>query len=114
MNTVPFVLDDLYGGLGRCEGLLRDEGEELCLEFQVKDSLAGILKTRVKEVRIPVKELVSITYKPGWLGIGRPPAWRCWAKFPAPARRGSNCRSRVRTKPPPRNLSRICMFWSEQ
>jgi hypothetical protein len=70
MNTVPFTVD-LYGGLGRCEGLLRDEGECLGLEFQIKDSLAGILKSGVRNVRIPLKDLVSVTLQKGWLGT-------CW------------------------------------
>jgi hypothetical protein len=51
MNMVPFKIDDLYGGLGECHGLLRDEGENLCFEFQTQDSLAGVLKSRVREVR---------------------------------------------------------------
>lgn len=35
MNTVPFTLEDLYAGLGKCEGLLRDEGDHLALDFQI-------------------------------------------------------------------------------
>src|SRR5262245_60903702 len=68
MNMVPFTIGDLYGGFGECHGLLRDEGEQLCFEFQTKDSLAGLIKSRVREVRVPVKELVSVTLPKGWLG----------------------------------------------
>jgi hypothetical protein len=68
MIMVPFTIDDLYGGLGECHGLLRDEGETLCFEFQTQDSLAGLIKSRVREVRVPVKELVSVTLTKGWLG----------------------------------------------
>ncbi len=68
MNMVPFTINELYGGLGECHGLLRDEGENLCFEFQTQDSLAGLIKSRVREVRIPVKELVSVTLTKGWLG----------------------------------------------
>ena len=67
MNTVPFTVD-LFGGLGKCEGLLRDEGEHLVLEFQNKDAVAGILKSDVREVRVPLKDLVSVTLTKGWLG----------------------------------------------
>jgi hypothetical protein len=67
MNAVPFTLE-LYGGLGRCEGILRDEGEYIGLEFQVKDTVAGILKSSVKQVRVPLKDLVSVTLVKGWFG----------------------------------------------
>ena len=68
MNTVPFTIGDLYGGLGECHGLLRDEGEYLCFEFQTKDSVAGIFKSGVKNVRVALKDLVSVTLTKGWLG----------------------------------------------
>jgi hypothetical protein len=68
MNAVPFTLGHLYAGLGQCEGLLRDEGDNVCLEFQVKDAVAGIIKTGVRELRIPLKDLVSVTLTKGWLG----------------------------------------------
>jgi hypothetical protein len=68
MNSVPFTLSELYGGLATCDGLLRDDGHFVVLEFQVKDSVAGLIKSGVREVRIPVKELVSVTLTKGWLG----------------------------------------------
>ena len=68
MNTVPFTIGDLYGGLGECHGLLRDEGEHLGFEFQTRDSVAGIIKSGVKQVRVPLKELVSVSLTKGWLG----------------------------------------------
>ena len=67
MNTVPFTVG-LFGGLGQCEGLLRDEGEHVVLEFQNKDTVAGILKSGVRQVRVPLKDLVSVTLTKGWLG----------------------------------------------
>ena len=67
MNAVPFTID-LFGGLGQCEGLLRDEGQHLTLEFQNVDTLAGIFKSGVREVRVPLKDLVSVTLTKGWLG----------------------------------------------
>ncbi len=68
MNAVPFTLGSLYGGFGQGEGLLREEGDHLCLEFQVKDAVAGILKSGVRRARIPLKDLVSVTLTKGWLG----------------------------------------------
>jgi hypothetical protein len=67
MNACPFSLD-LYGGLGRCEGIIRDEGSHISLEFQNMDAVAGIIKSDVRIVKIPMKELVSVTITKGWLG----------------------------------------------
>jgi hypothetical protein len=68
MNAVPVTTGYLYGGLGQCEGLLRDEGDHLCLEFQIKDALAGIVRTGVRKARVPLTDLVSVTISKGWLG----------------------------------------------
>ncbi len=68
MNTVPFSLE-IYGGLGECKGLLKDETKHLSLEFQSQDTVAGVLKSDVKYVQIPLADLVSITLTKGWLGM---------------------------------------------
>jgi hypothetical protein len=68
MNTVPFTVGKLYAGFGECHGLLHDEGDHLCLEFQTKDTVAGIFKSGVKRVRVPLAELASVTLTKGWLG----------------------------------------------
>jgi hypothetical protein len=67
MNAVPFTIE-LFGGLGQCDGLLRDEGKQLAMEFQIKDTLAGLIKTNVRQIQIPLKDLVSVTLMKGWLG----------------------------------------------
>jgi hypothetical protein len=67
MNTVPFSVE-LYGGLGQCDGLVRDDGKFLALEFQVKDSIAGLVRSNLREVRVPLQDLVSVTLRRGWLG----------------------------------------------
>jgi hypothetical protein len=66
MKVLPFSVGDLYGGLGECHGLLRDEGGDLCLEYQVKDTLIGALRTGVRQVRIPGKQIADIRLKKGW------------------------------------------------
>ena len=67
MNTCPFTLN-IYAGFGTCEGMLRNEGGYLDVEFQNKDAVAGILKSDVQLVRIAIKDLVSVTITKGWLG----------------------------------------------
>ena len=67
MNAVPFSLE-VYGGLGECNGLLMDEENLLSLEFQTQDAVAGVLKSDIKHVEIPLDDLVSIGLTKGWLG----------------------------------------------
>ncbi len=69
MNAVPVHLDNVFGGLADCHGLLRDEGDHLVLEYQSQDPLLGVIKSSVKQVRIPRDRLASVTLSTGWLGV---------------------------------------------
>jgi hypothetical protein len=69
MDTVPFTLSNVFGGFAEGEGLLHNEGTHLCLEFQVKDGILGVLKSEVRELRIPIENVASVTLTKGWLGM---------------------------------------------
>ncbi len=57
--------------LAKCEGLLRIEDGDLVLEYQTKDAVVGILKSDVREARIPRDMLASVTIrKEGLFGFG--------------------------------------------
>lgn len=62
MESIPFTLPDLYASLAEGNGLLRVEEDSLVLEYQVKDSVIGILKSSLKELRIPLREISSIRF----------------------------------------------------
>jgi hypothetical protein len=49
--------------LTNCEGLLRLEDGDLVLEYQTKDGVLGILKSNVREARIPRDLLASVTIR---------------------------------------------------
>jgi hypothetical protein len=68
MDTVPFKLNDVFGGFGEGHGLLRNEGAHLCLEYQVQDGIIGAIKSDVKELRIPFEEVLSVALTKGWFG----------------------------------------------
>ena len=68
MKLVPFSIGDIWAGFGECKGLLKDEGDNLLLEFQITDSVTGILKSDVKAVRVARDDLVGVTVTRGWLG----------------------------------------------
>ena len=65
---VPFTIDKVYGGLARADGILRFDGRALTLEFQVKDDVVGYMASGVKTVTVPLSEVVSLDWIPGWFG----------------------------------------------
>ena len=67
MNAVPFTIE-VYGGLGQCQGIIRDEGKHLAIDFQISDNIAHILKSNVRQVQVPLRDLVSVQLVKGWLG----------------------------------------------
>jgi len=69
MNTVPFALEKVYSGFANCHGLIRDEGDHVALEFQVQDAVVGLIKSGVKQVRIPLADLSSVALERKWFGI---------------------------------------------
>lgn len=71
VRSVPFTISSLYAGLGQCHGIVYDEGDSLRFEYQIKDSISGILKSGVKQVRIPVQQIISVDLVKGWLGSVR-------------------------------------------
>lgn len=65
-RTVPFEITGVAHGLKEVEGLIKltDEGFEL--EYQLKDSFVGMIKSDSKTTRIPYSNLEEITFKKGW------------------------------------------------
>ena len=72
LKAVPFTLDNVWAGFGQGAGLLHYEGTQLCLEYQLKDTVVGAVKSGLKQVRIPLKDLVSVNLTKGWLGTSFP------------------------------------------
>lgn len=60
---IPFALEDIYQGLARGEGLLTLQDEGVMLEFQVKDTLVGMMKSKLKQVVLPYPEILSVEVK---------------------------------------------------
>ncbi|MDX1671832.1 MAG: hypothetical protein R3211_05785 [Balneolaceae bacterium] len=65
-KTVPFQIPNVSHGLQTASGLLKLGEDGLALEFEVKDSLVGVLKSGVREVDIPYSKLESIEFEKGW------------------------------------------------
>lgn len=71
VRSVPFTIGSLYAGLGQCHGMVYDEGDFFRFEFQIKDTISGMIKTNVKQVRIPVTKIVSAELVKGWFRTHR-------------------------------------------
>jgi len=70
MNVVAVSLGSQYGGLAEGDGMLRDEGDHLVLEYQIKEALfGGVLKSHVREARIPRDTISSVILRRTWLGL---------------------------------------------
>lgn len=61
-----FTAEEAYSGLAEVEGIMRLEPRALVLEFQVKDSIFGVIKSKAKDLRIPFEELEEVEYKVNW------------------------------------------------
>jgi len=70
MSVVPVSLGSHYQGFAESSGLLRDDGGDLVLEYQSQDAVVGILKSDVREARIPRDMISSVTIETGWFGLG--------------------------------------------
>ena len=68
--SLPFVIDDVYGGLAEVRGILRLEQQAIVLEFKLQDSLLNVLKTPVTSVTIPFDQIEQLVFRKGWFGFG--------------------------------------------
>jgi len=64
--TLPFTLPSLFGGFAAGEGLAKASPAELALEFVVQDSVLNVLKSGVKEIRVPQSEIDVLRFHRGW------------------------------------------------
>ena len=67
-TTIPFKIKDVYEGLAEVDGLLTVEQSCLRIEFQTKDSIVGVLKSDLKEIRIFFEDLQEIQYRKKFFG----------------------------------------------
>lgn len=66
MSSLPFSIP-MYVGLAKADGLLRLEGNTLVLEFEIQDRPLGLLKSELRELRIPIFEIEHLELANGWL-----------------------------------------------
>lgn len=58
--AAAFTTPDLYGGLARASGVALIQDDDLLIEFETKDTVFGIIKSGVKEIRVPLRDIASV------------------------------------------------------
>jgi hypothetical protein len=62
-RDLPFKTDEAYHGFAEIQGLLHVERDHLLLEFEMKDSILGVIKSGAKELEISYFDLNKVEYK---------------------------------------------------
>lgn len=65
-KILHFKTEDAYSGLASVEGIMRLGKEQVVLEFQMKDNILGMLKSKPKALTIPFRDLAEVSYKVNW------------------------------------------------
>lgn len=76
---------DTYLGLGSVRGLIRCEAGALILEYRVRDSVVGFIRSNPREVRLPLDQICSIHLEEGFFGTSlviQTSTLRTWQDFP--------------------------------
>lgn len=68
-TVLPFLIPEVYAGFAEAQGIMRVDDNTLTLEFEIRDSLVGLFNSGMKEIEIPLKEVISITLNKGWFKI---------------------------------------------
>ena len=63
MDSIPVRFPEIYQGLADAEGVLRISSEALTLEYQVKDTLVGVVKSGVSTAVIPFDRIDEVDFR---------------------------------------------------
>lgn len=63
---LPFTIANSDNFLMESHGIVRLEGLNIHIEYQSKDSVFGVVKTKVKELDVPLDQIQVIQFKKGF------------------------------------------------
>jgi hypothetical protein len=67
VDSVPFTISGVHPlDLAKVEGAARLEDDALVLEFQTVDTLVGMVKSELEEVRLRLQDLEWVSHRRGW------------------------------------------------
>jgi hypothetical protein len=64
-GRAAFYIDDVYGAFAEANGIAEVTDDALVLEFEVKDSIFGALKSKVREEIVPFDEITGVRLQRG-------------------------------------------------
>jgi len=68
MDTLAFHFD-AYGGWGKVQGMASFDEHGLLLQFTTRDAVFGVLKSGMREIRVPLDALHSLRFRAGFLWL---------------------------------------------
>jgi hypothetical protein len=60
---LPFKITDLYLGFAECNGILKILQNHLLIEYEIKDGIVNLVKSGIKQIKIPLDNVINIEYK---------------------------------------------------
>jgi hypothetical protein len=66
--SVPFKIKNVFEGFAESQGILRLDGESLSIEFQTKDKIVGVIKSKIKNIKVPVSNIEEVDFKKSVFG----------------------------------------------
>lgn len=63
--TVPYR-SDCYQGLLDVQGIVGLDGDAVVFEFEVRDAFLALLRSPIREVRIPISQIETVELVDGW------------------------------------------------
>jgi len=66
--SIPVKLKDSFEGFAESKGLLSIAKDTLVIQFQTKDAILGMVKSDLKEVCIPINNVIELGYKKSLFG----------------------------------------------
>ena len=66
--SVPFKIKNVFEGFAESHGIINLDGEGLSIEFLTKDNIIGVIKSRIKNIRVPVCNIEEVDFKKSIFG----------------------------------------------
>jgi len=60
---LPFKITNLYLGFAECNGILKILQNHLLIEYEIKDGIVNLVKSGIKQIKIPLDNMINIEYK---------------------------------------------------
>lgn len=66
--VLPYFVEDTMSGLAEVQGMMQASEYALLLEYQMKDSILGVIKSKTKRLEIPFEDLLEARFKSSFWG----------------------------------------------